>query len=155
MQVGYSNISNSNNFETKRDNKKISFKATPQEIIKATTASNDLCPGKRRFLQNISSYFIGIENQLPQNPKTPDKFVYKLGEKNEIPDSMKKLGIYSGDSFVTLKDFDDNLQNDTFRCSPNSTCSCGKGFSKGEFMANLLTMIGIEKPNEISITKKV
>lgn len=137
----------------------IAFKATPQQII-AATDTKEICGGKKAFLKNIAQFFIAAEEQLAKVSNAPTEFIYKLGEENNIPKSMTDIGIEKkladgSTQFVKISDMDKELNKDGFRCSPTSTCNCGVGFSKGSYVTELLTLLGVEKPDEISITNKV
>lgn len=136
----------------------IAFKATPKQILDATQDAK-ICGGKKTFLNSVAQIFSSVEEQLAKVSDAPKEFIYKLGKENNIPKSIANLGIERKTAdgqtqVIKLSDLDKELNKDTFRCSPTSTCNCGVGYTKGSYMTKLLEMIGVEKPDEISITKK-
>jgi len=143
---------------TKNQKTQPKFKATPKQILTAVETAQ-MCPGKKMFLQRIANFFLNAEEQLNKISEAPKEYIFRLGQKNKIPNTMEKINLEVGTkenpkTIISLKDIDDSLNQESFKCSPTSSCSCGKNLSKGEYMASLLKTIGIEEPNEIKISKK-
>lgn len=133
------NTINSNN----QNKANTSFKATPKQILDALPKA-DLCPGKKGWLKSIAKYFKAMEIEIEE------PFTYKLGQKNELSEDIAYLETKG----LTLKELDKELNEDVFACSDKSDCECGKGYSAGEFAKKLLTDIGVENPDAITVNPR-
>lgn len=129
--------------------RQIGFGATPRQIINAVETVT-LCSGKTQFLSQIAGFFGSLQRKLKKLPGAPAEYIYKLGEKNPIPETLKKVEING----ITLANIDNALNKNPFKCSPNATCSCGEGMTRGAFATDLLKSLGVENPEVIKITKK-
>lgn len=135
-------------YNSNPNNRQVTFKATPAQILtKLETAK--ICPGKTNFLKNIAGFFGELQENLSKITDSPKEFIYKLGEKNELPETIKNVELGG----ITLAKVDDVLNSNPFKCSPTSTCGCGNGMTKGELTKKLLETIGLEEPEVIKIAK--
>ena len=139
-------IYNSQPLRLNTPSKNVSFKARPEEIIEKLESAK-ICPCKIKFLNNISNYFVEAQNQLSKITDAPDEFTYQLGEKNIIPESMQNIEIDG----LNLKGMDKILSEDTFNCSSGN---CKSNNNQGNFISDLLKLIGVDKPEVITITKQ-
>ena len=139
----------------RKNNSSVNFGATPQQIYQKLENAQNICPGKKRMLTNIADFFSGIEAKMKKSKDLPDKFEYNLIKKSPISEKMAKLtpGGTGDNANATLKEFDDTFRKATFKCSPTSTCSCGKGMTLGEFASMWLEKIGCSEPEKITISK--
>ena len=129
----------------------VNFAAKLQDIqtetIKASEAKK-LCPGKTNFITAIVDFFNGLKDKLPQN------FEFKLGEKNNLSEELSELKGQLGGKELTLGQLNVALNEDSFNCGPNSTCSCGKGMNKGQFLAFLFEkVLKLDNPEKIEFNK--
>lgn len=124
------------------------FKATPPQIMKAVADAN-ICNGKKNFLAGLGNYFNNVQEAMSKIKEAPKEFIYKLGQKNEIPESLKKVEVNG----LNLEKLDEGLNTKPFKCSPTSTCSCGAGKTQSELVKDLLKIIGVEEPDIIKLTK--
>ena len=127
--------------------KQVAFSATPAGILQKVDTAK-ICPGKSRLLRNVAEFFDSLQEKLPTIADAPKNYVYKLGEKNEIPESLMDIETAG----LTLKRVDDALNTNPFKCSPNSNCGCGAGMTKGELIKKLFNAIGVEEPDFIKIS---
>ena len=142
---------NSNINNSKWGNKKrsaVSFNATPVEII-SKLAEAPICNGKKRFVYSITNFFVQLEEKFAKLQTRPDEFNFKLGLRNHIPENISKIEI---DGY-NLQSLDLELNENPFQCKPTSTCGCGSGLNKGQFLAQLLELIGVNEPHSIKIKK--
>lgn len=136
---------NSNHKSNNCQSKKIQcFTATPNEIL-CVLESAKICPGKRAFLQGLATFFEGLKTHISE--QGIKEFSYKLTDKNEIPERILTLNTNKR----TLKEVDEFLTSGGFNCKPNSTCGCGAGLTRGQFLANLLEQMGLKNPNVIEL----
>lgn len=133
----------------KKQSSMVAFKATPNQILKAVSESNVICNGKKNFLGSIGEFFNDLQEVMKKLPDSPKEFVYKLGQKNDIPESLGNTDVNG----LTLLKLDDVLNTNPFKCSPTSTCACGTGKTRGEFAKDLFEKIGVEEPDVIKIVK--
>jgi len=122
-------------------NNRIAFKATPTQILEAIDGAK-ICSSKKLCLGNIAEVFANAEEQLYTIAGAPETWIYKFGQKNEIPAQLE-----------SVKQLDLQLTQDTFKCSPSSICGCGAGLTKGKYVSNLLAKIGVSNPGEILLSK--
>lgn len=134
-----------NNLKQSTPSEKIAFKASPEEILEKLESTR-ICPCKGKFLRNITTFFTEAQDQMTKMADAPDEFTYQLGEKNIIPDSMKKIEVDG----MSLQGIDKILSEDSFNCSSGS---CKSQNNQGKFISDLLNLIGVEKPEVITITK--
>jgi hypothetical protein len=121
--------------------KTVAFTATLPEIQEAmdTTQNKAFCAGKRGFVTAIVKFFEGVQAKMKEKGlKTLD---FKLGQKNEIPEQLKGVKIDSPlkdiplmKGATTLEDVDNVFATAEFKCSPTSTCGCGKNIFLGEYL---------------------
>ncbi len=132
----------------KKHSNNIAFKATPQQILKAVDEAI-ICRGKKNFLGSIGEFFEDLQSKMATIKDAPKEFIYKLDQKNNIPESIANAEING----LTLAKVDSALTNSPFKCSPTSTCGCGAGKTKGELAMDLFEKIGVEEPSFIKISK--
>ena len=138
-------ITRQNNY-TQSD--KVTFTATPRQILKAVKGAKGICSGKKAFLENLAKDFKAIEKEFQQKEYSSDLFEYKLGQTNNLPEALEDTTVGS-----CIKYEDKHLNKQAFKCSGNDNCKCGKGLTLGEFAAKLLKTIGVENPDVITIAK--
>ena len=139
---------NSINTQSNYNNKKaVAFTATLPQILEALKTAK-ICPGKAGFLESTGRRVTKLEGKLFSIEGAPDKIVYNLGEKNEVPKFAE--GTRIGRKWKKL---DDELNEGSFECHPGSTCGCGDGFFLGGFAKKLLNLIGVEEPDVITVSR--
>jgi len=129
-----------------------SFRATPKQIADKAlekARARELCPSKAKLLVNVAGFFDKIQEQLAKATDAPKEFVYNVGKKNEIPESIKKINVNGGN----LEELDKELNEGAFSCGSNPDDKCGEGESLGEFVSSLLHKIGVPEPDTIKISK--
>ena len=75
-----------------RKQNKTAFKASPQQIMKAV-AEAKMCNGKKNFLAGLGNYFSEFQKTMGKLQDAPKEFIYKLGQNNEIPESLKQVKV--------------------------------------------------------------
>ena len=110
-----------------------------------------ICPGKKGFLGQVAGFFDGLQGKMHQIAEAPAEYVYRLGQKNDVPEALAKTEVGG----LTLRRLDDALNHNPFKCSTDATCGCGGGMTKGNFAIQLLEMIGVKEPEVIKIAKKI
>lgn len=141
----YSINKNNNNYKNKKD---ICFAATPKQILDALDAkgfshSNGTgkCYKKTDFVSEIVNFFNNIQSHLT------DKFNYRLGEVNNIPDYLDDIEINN----KTLKKWDADLNDPNQRFQCGGGCPCGEKQTQGQFLADLLEILGVPNPRVIEL----
>lgn len=130
----------------KRNN--VAFKATPKQILDVLDTAR-ICPGKKGLVGSVAEFFYFAEREMAKIKDAPKEFIYKLGQKNDVPKPLEHLAVEG----TTIAKLDEVLNDNPFKCSPTSKCGCGGGMSKGEFAAKLIESMGVDEPNVIKISK--
>ena len=137
----------------------VSFKATLPELKDALEKCDhpDLCAGKKGFIKaKLIKFFEEAQAHLAAKAKgddtVPKKFDFKLAEENVIPEALKDFKS-SGLQGMSLEQKQDVFLKTEFKCSPTSTCDCGKSIPLGEYFAK--TVLGeflkVNKPEVIEL----
>lgn len=145
LSQGYSKQINS---ASSNPHKQVSFGATPEQILDSLETAG-LCPGKKSFLRNVAVFFDGLQGKMHQIAEAPAEYVYRLGQENQVPDTLANTKVGN----LTLRDLDNGLNANPFKCKPGATCGCGGGKTKGTFVKNLLEQLNVEEPDVITIRK--
>ncbi|MGD9581267.1 MAG: hypothetical protein AB7V50_07830 [Vampirovibrionia bacterium] len=137
----------------------VAFQATIPELKDALEKADhpDLCDGKKGFIKvKLIKFFEAAQAFLADKAKkddtVPKKFAFKLAERNEIPEALKDFRS-EGLQGMTIKQKEDFLIENEFKCSPTSTCDCGKGIPLGEYFAKtvLAEYVGVKNPEVIEL----
>jgi len=128
----------------------VSFGATPKQILDVLETAR-ICPGKKGFLGQVAGFFDGLQGKMHQIAEAPAEYVYRLGQKNDVPEALAKTEVGG----LTLRRLDDALNHNPFECKPGATCGCGGGMTKGNFAKQLLEIIGVNEPEVIKIAKRI
>lgn len=139
-------VDRNNNYKNRE---KISFQATPKQILAALDtvelmgdAGNAiLAKDKRPFLKSMSEFFNEIGGKIET------EFKYFLGQENKIPEEIGDLS-HNG---CTLKQMDNLLDKGSFDATPDDI-SFGE-FSLGGIAREDLSKLGVEEPDFIRIGK--
>lgn len=132
-----------------KNREKISFTATPKQILTAldtvelmgNSGNAILAEDKRPFLKSLGEFFSAI------GEKIETEFKYFLGQENKIP---KEIGDLSHNG-CTLRQMDNFLDKGSFNATPDDI-SFGE-FSLGSATHENLSKLGVEDPNFIRIGK--
>lgn len=139
----------------------VSFTATLPEIREAmdTTQNKHFCAGKRGFVDALVKFFEGVQAEMGKmKDAVVAKLDYKLGQKNNIPEALKDVKIDSPLKDIplmkgaqTLEEVDNVLATAQFKCSPTSTCGCGKNIPLGEYIGKGVfgDILGVKNKPEV------
>lgn len=135
--------------------KKISFTATPVQILNKLNSVENICPRKQMLLQDIAEFFIGLENKMKKNHNLPKTYDYNINPTPDkyMPEELINLNVRTGFlKWTTLKKFDKHLKETDLYCSvaANKCCTDNKNLSLQTIEA--LKQIGVENPEKITIS---
>lgn len=135
---------NSTNRSNNYNKNNPSFKATPFQmwsLIQIETPRDEA-----RIVGLLAMFFGRLEVKLPQIIGAPSKFIYKLGQKNELPASIKDVVVYPQIAkYSTLSKIDKALNV--------GNSSEVEGLSLSEAGKSILTKLGVEEPDVITVGK--
>lgn len=138
VRMSYTN--RSNNYNKNKNNP--SFKATPFQLWNSIPRESS--PDAIKIIGLLAMFFGKLDAELPKIDGAPQKFIYKLGQKNDIPSSIRNVVVYPQiDEFSTLSKTDEGLNI--------GNSSEGKGLSLGETAKEILTKLGVEEPDVITV----
>lgn len=137
----------------------VTFTATLPEIREAVdnATTKELCPGKKKFLNQLIKFFEEFQKQLAkkfkQDSSYPETFEFKLGEINQIPEKFNTIIVRNKG---TIGDVDKQLNQKQYSCGTDKDCTCGKGITAGRFLAETIfkKILNVNKPNVIEIDIK-
>lgn len=141
QNVKMNSTNRTNNYKNRANT---SFKATPMQIWSLIQKET---PRDEALTLGLLAMFFGkLEVSLTKITGAPSKFIYKLGQKNELPASIKDVVVYPQIKEVsTLGKIDEGLNI--------GNSSEGEGLSLGETAKELLTKLGVEEPDVITVGK--
>ncbi|MDD3766506.1 MAG: hypothetical protein PHF89_04870 [Eubacteriales bacterium] len=128
-----------------KQNNSTTFAANLNQIVQKLPTAK-ICPCKAQMLGSVVAFFQEVQTQLAKIADAPKEFIYKLGENNKVPKSMRQVQVNG----LTIEAFDKLLTSSTFKCASGD---CLSKTNKGKFIAELLEKIGVESPKTISISK--
>lgn len=144
--------------------KQVSFKATPDEIIKAVDESNHpaLWASRKNFIKKIAQYFKDIENKYPVLSGEVINFKLSRLNKDNIPEGLNQLSAKMdivvdtatgrknvSEKLLTLEDADKYINAGTVSRFPEKSYL---GYlTRGEFVMSALEAIGVKNPYSIDI----
>lgn len=148
QSVKINSTNRSNNYNSKSNT---SFKATPMQLWnvdkrKISAEETRIVGILATFFGKLEASLPKIEVSLPQIVGLPSKFIYKLGQKNELPASIKDMVVYRRfDKGRTLSEIDEFL-------NVKNSIDCN-GLSLGETAKKILTKLEVEEPDVITVGK--